>query len=167
MKILSYAAFFLCFSLLTMSMNDNSRMLPNVEVKTLDGKTVKIQDYHKPGNLTILSFWATWCHPCMRELDAISELYPEWQDKYNVQLVAVTIDNARALAKVKPLVLQKGWDYTILSDAKQELQKALNFQVIPQTFLVIKDGRIVYDHSGYTPGDEYQLEDQLKALAGS
>lgn len=166
MKFYSLTAILLSLVILTTSMTDNARMLPSIEVKTLEGKSVNIQDYHTPGKITILSFWATWCHPCMRELDAISELYPEWQEKYDVELVAVTIDNARALAKVKPLVLQKGWDYTILSDARQELQKAMNFQVIPQTFVIAKEGEIVYDHSGYTPGDEYHLEDEIKKIAG-
>jgi peroxiredoxin len=160
-----FAGLLLALGFLTMAMTDNSRQLPDVNIKTLDGKTVNIQTFAGNGKITILSFWATWCSPCKRELDAIAELYPEWQEKYNTELVAVTIDNARALAKVKPLVQQKRWEYTILSDAKQELQQALNFQVIPQTFVVDQQGNIVYEHSGYQPGDEYQLEDKLAELA--
>jgi peroxiredoxin len=99
-------------------------------------------------------------------LDAIAELYPEWKSAYNTQLIAITIDNARALTQVKPLVASKGWPYDILVDSKQELQQSLNFQAIPQTFVIDADGIIVYQHEGYTPGDEYELEKVIKKLAG-
>lgn len=144
----------------------DSKTLPSVEVRTLNGQTVDIQAYAQDGKITVLSFWATWCSPCKKELDAIADLYEYWQEDYDVEIVAITIDTQRALAKVKPMVTAKGWSYTILSDANQQLQNALNFQTIPQTFVVDQNGQIVYSHSGYVPGDEYELEDKLKKLAG-
>jgi thiol-disulfide isomerase/thioredoxin len=152
--------------LLSTAFTPNSNKLPDVMLKTLDGKSVNIQEFSNNEKITILSFWATWCSPCKRELDAISEIYDEWVENYNVELIAITIDNARALAKVKPMVAQKAWDFLILSDVKQELQQALNFQAIPQTFLVDQNGNIVWTHTGYQPGDEYELEDKIKSLAG-
>ncbi|NBC06173.1 MAG: redoxin domain-containing protein [Bacteroidetes bacterium] len=144
----------------------DGKTLPSVEVRTLDGQTIDIQQYAQDGKITVLSFWATWCSPCKKELDAIADLYEYWQEDYDVEIVAITIDTQRALAKVKPMVVAKGWSYTILSDANQQLQNALNFQTIPQTFVVDQNGQIVYSHSGYVPGDEYELEDKLKKLAG-
>ncbi len=141
------------------------RDVPSIPVKTLDGKTVNIQDFANNGKITVLSFWATWCSPCKKELDAIADIYPDWVEEYDMELVAVTIDTQRALAKVPGMVNTKGWEYTILSDANQELQKALNFQTVPQTFVIDQDGVIVYSHSGYVPGDEYELEDKIKELA--
>ncbi len=138
--------------------------LPDVKVKSLKGESVNIKDYATNGKITVLSFWATWCSPCKRELDAISEVYHDWQEEYDMELVAVTIDNARALPKVKPMVETKGWEYTVLSDANEDLKRALNFQTVPMTFLLDQNGTIVYTHSGYNPGDEYELEDKIKAL---
>ncbi len=140
------------------------REVPSVEIKTLDGKTVNIQDYAENGKITVLSFWATWCSPCKKELDAIADIYPDWQEDYDMELVAITIDTRRALAKVPAMVEAKGWEYEVLSDANQELQKALNFQTVPQTFVIDQNGQIVYAHSGYVPGDEYELEDTIKEL---
>jgi len=140
------------------------KSLPSVDVKYLDGKAVNIQDFATNGKITVVSFWATWCSPCKKELDAIADLYPEWQEDYDMELVAVTIDTQRALAKVPAMVESKGWEYTVLSDVNQELQQALNFQTVPQTFLIDQDGNIVYSHTGYVPGDEYELEDKIKAL---
>ncbi len=142
-----------------------TKLLPNISIADLQGKPVNIQEYAKQSKITVLSFWATWCAPCKRELDAISELYPTWSEEYNTRLVAITIDNARALTQVKPLIEEKGWEFDVLSDAKQELQQALNFQAIPQTFVVDEAGNILYQHEGYTPGDEYELEKIIKELA--
>ena len=158
--------FTLSLAVIALSFTESSRQLPNVNVKTLDGKSINIQEYAKNGKITVISFWATWCSPCKRELDAISELYPEWVDQYNVEVIAISTDNARALTKVRPLVEQKGWEFEVLSDSKQELQQALNFQAIPQTFVINQEGEIVSQHEGYKPGDEYHLEDEIKKLAG-
>lgn len=139
------------------------KKLPSIEIKTLEGQQVNIQDYVNKGKPVVLSFWATWCAPCKKELDIISDMYPEWQDQ-GVELIAITIDDARQLAKVPGMVASKGWEYTVLSDSKQELQRALNFQTVPQTFLIDGEGNIVYAHSGYQPGDELELEDKIYAL---
>lgn len=152
------------FALLT-TFAVQAQSIPSVDLKTLEGETVNTSTYIDNGKLTIFSFFATWCTPCKKELDAIADMYEEWQDEYDVELVAITIDDSRQLTKVKPLVAQKGWEYVILSDAKKELMQALNFQTIPQTFIVDQEGNTVYAHSGYAPGDEYELEDKLVELA--
>lgn len=138
--------------------------VPSVEVKTLEGQSVNIQEYAKNGKITVLNFWATWCSPCKRELDAISDVYEDWQDDYNMELLAISIDNARTFTRVKGMVEAKGWDYEVLSDIKRELQQALNFQDVPYTFVIDADGKIAYTHSGYNPGDEDELEEKLKDL---
>jgi peroxiredoxin len=160
------ASLIVCAAVTLAFTGDVSKKLPNVTIADLQGKPVNIVEFANNGKTTVLSFWATWCAPCKRELDAIADLYPTWMSDYNTQLVAITIDNARALTQVKPLIAEKGWEYHVLVDSKQELQQALNFQAIPQTFVVDKHGTIVYQHEGYAPGDEYELEKVLIELAG-
>lgn len=164
MKIMKLVLTATLFSFLCITAGIAQKTLPNVELKTLDGKSVKLEEVVKNGQITILSAWATWCAPCKKELDAIADFYPDWQKDYNVQLVAISIDTQRALSKVAPLVAEKRWEYTVLSDINQQFMNAMGFQAIPQTFLVNQEGKIVYSHNGYVPGDEYELEKEIKKL---
>ncbi|MDH3651046.1 MAG: TlpA family protein disulfide reductase [Saprospiraceae bacterium] len=138
--------------------------LPDVQVRSLDGRTVQLEDFVKDGRITILSFWATWCSPCKKELDAIADVYEDWQSAYDVELIAISVDNARALARVKPMVAEKGWPYMILADPNQALMRALHFQSVPHTILLNQEREIIYSHSGYLPGDEQALEEEIQAL---
>jgi len=140
------------------------KQLPSIPLKTLSGEDVDLQSYAQNGKITVVSFWATWCAPCKRELDAITEVYPEWQEKYNMELIAVTIDGERALSRVAPMVEAKGWKFEVLSDTKEASQLALGFQTIPQTFVVDLDGEIVWSHNGYKEGDEGELEEVVAGL---
>ena len=156
----------LVITIMTAFTTDTARKFPSMDLKELNGSVVNTDDFINNGKLTVVSFWASWCKPCKLELDAIAEIYPDWVEDYDVELVAITIDNARGLSKVPSIVSSKGWEYRVLSDSKQDLQRALNFQSIPQTFLLDKSGNIVFEHNGYQPGNEFELEDIIKEHAG-
>ena len=138
--------------------------LPNIELKTIDGKTFNSQELSKDNKVTVVSLWATWCVPCLKELDAISEIYPDWQAETNVELFAVSVDDSRTVKRVKPLINGKGWDYTILLDTNNDFKRALGAATVPLT-LLIKDNKIVFRHSGYSPGAEYELYEKIKEFS--
>ncbi len=112
----------------------------------------------------MVSFWATWCSPCKKELNNISYLYEDWQEDYNMELVAISIDDVRNTSKVKTYVDGQAWEYDVLLDTNEDLKRMMNFQTVPFTVLINKDGRIVYTHAGYVEGDEFILEEKIKAL---
>jgi len=140
--------------------------LPNLVLKDINGKSKNLADYSKSGKITIVSFWATWCAPCKKELNSINEIYDEWKTKYGLELVAICTDNARNTPKVKPYVDGQGWDYDVIMDINQDFQRAMNVVQIPHTFLLDQTGKIVYQHSGYVEGDEFMLEEKIKLLMG-
>ena len=150
-------AFILTFSLSVIAQKN----IPNTPLKTLDGKITNLQIISENNDLIVVSLWATWCVPCKNELDAISEVYSDWQDETNVTLYAVSVDDSRTIKRVKPLVNGKGWDYEILLDTNNDLKRALGTSTVPLT-LIIKNGKIVYRHSGYTPGSEDNLFEEIK-----
>ena len=108
--------------------------------------------------------WATWCKPCIQEINNMSELMDDWKTKYGVQLVTVSVDNARNTPKVKPFVDGQGWDYDVLLDVNEDLKRALNAPSVPYMIVLDKNGKIVYEHNGYLPGDEFALEEKIKKL---
>lgn len=141
-----------------------SKSVPNAQVKTLEGQSFQTEELGKSGKITVVSFWATWCSPCKKELDAIKDYYGDWQEKYGVELVAVSIDDARTAAKIPAMVSEKGWEYRILLDQNKAFHQAVNATSVPFTLLLDQKGNIAFEHVGYTPGDEVELEAQIKAL---
>jgi cytochrome c biogenesis protein CcmG/thiol:disulfide interchange protein DsbE len=138
--------------------------LPEVTLSDVDGKKINVADLGKTGKLTVFSFWATWCIPCKKELTNIADLYDEWQKKYNVQVVAVSIDDSRSAGKVKPYIESQKWTYQVLLDVNQDLKRAFNIQSVPFTVIVDATGKVVATHSGYVEGDEFVVEEELQKL---
>ncbi len=138
--------------------------LPEVTLKDINGKSVNVAELSNDGKPIIIDFFATWCKPCLRELIAIHEVYEEWQEETGVKLVAVSIDAAHNINRVKPLVNNKGWTYEVLLDPKEELKRALGIQMIPYTLIVDGKGKIVYKHNGYTDGAEEELIEIVRGL---
>jgi cytochrome c biogenesis protein CcmG, thiol:disulfide interchange protein DsbE len=139
--------------------------LPSVMVQTLEGKKVDTKSFSNNGKPIILNFWATWCAPCKKELSAIAENYEEWQKKTGVMLIAVSIDDARTSARVKPYVSGQDWGYEVYLDPNGDLKRALNVNNVPHTFLLNGAGEIVWQHNNYEPGDENELYRKVQELA--
>ncbi len=136
--------------------------LPSVKLKTLEGKTINTAKLNNGGKPFIISFFATWCKPCNRELKAIHEVYPDWQEETGVKLIAVSIDQAQNINKVKPLVDAEEWEYEVLLDPNGEFKRALGVQMIPHVFIVGGDGKIIESRSGYTEGGEKHLIETVR-----
>ena len=137
--------------------------LPNVTIKSLEGKAVNLSTFNKSSKPVIVSFWATWCGPCLKELKAIDKVYEKWQSETGVELVAVSIDDARTKNRVKPQVTGANWKFTVLLDENHELKRAMNVANVPYT-VIVHEGKIVYSHSNYTPGIENDIYKKLKSL---
>ena len=138
--------------------------LPAVTLKTMDGKTVCTDTLSNNGKPIIIDFFATWCKPCNRELNAIHEVYEDWVEETGVKLIAVSIDQAQNINKVKPMVDGYGWEYDVLLDPNSDLRRALGIQMIPYTLVLDGPGKIVYRHNGYTDGEEQELIEVVKKL---
>lgn len=132
----------------------------NVQLKGLDGREMSFEQVIREEGTVVVSFWATWCKPCQSELEALQELKDEWQGKFRV--IAISVDDARASAKVKSLVKGRRWSFEVWQDANMELYKAFNLASIPFV-CIVHNGVVVWKHSGYMPGDEHVvLEKALK-----
>lgn len=142
-----------------------NKKVASVQLKDMGGKTLNTADLGFDGPV-IISFWATWCSPCKRELNAIHDVYPDWQDETGVELVAVSIDDQKTKNMVPLYANGKGWDYLVLMDTNGDFKRAMGVNNVPHTFLLDAEGHIVYSHNNYAPGDEDELyEEVLKLVA--
>ena len=139
--------------------------LPSVKVENRKGEVVNTASLVDGKTPMIISFWAVTCKPCIRELDAINDAMPDWLDEADFRVVAISTDDSRFSAQARAWVEGHGWsDFTVLFDKNQEFMRAMNVSYTPQVFVVDKKGKVVYSHTGYTPGSEQELIDVIKSL---
>lgn len=166
-KLLILSIAIAAFSFLSAQETGTDKVLfkmPSVNVLDMNGKKISTADLNNNGKPYIISFWATWCKPCVKELTTIAEVYEEWQEETGVKLIAVSIDDSRSTAQVKTLVNGKNWDYEILLDANSDFKRAMNVNAVPHTFIVNGKGEIVWQHTSFSEGSELELISLIRKL---
>ena len=116
------------------------------------------------GKPFIISFFALWCKPCLRELAAIHEVYADWQDETGLKLIAISEDQGQDSYKVKPTVNGNGWEYEVILDPNGDFKRAMGVTQIPAIFIIDGNGKIVSSKTGYTDGSEKHLLEEVKKL---
>lgn len=144
--------------------NDNKSKIPVVSVKTMDGKVFNTGAIDNKGKPYIISFWATWCKPCIKELNAIAEYYADWQESTGMKLIAVSIDDVRFSNQVKTLANGNNWDYEVLLDLNSDFKRAMNVNQIPHTFICNGNNEIVWQHTSFAEGGELELINIIKKI---
>lgn len=160
-KLLAFAAL-----LLTAVVLDSGAMaqLPQTQVKDTKGRSVNVAELNNDGKPFVISFFATWCKPCQRELRAIADLYDEWQEETGMKMYIVSIDDAQNTSKVKPMVDAEGWEYEVLLDPNSDFFRAMGLQTVPHVLVIDGNGKVAYTHSGYTDGAETELIEVIRKL---
>lgn len=144
---------------------DTGRSIPSVDLKNLKGEIVKTDELSNDGKPMIIDFWATWCKPCVQELNIIQENYADWQAETGVKVIAVSTDDARNSSKVPAFVNGRAWDFEVLLDPNGDFKRSMNVNNIPHTFLIDGSGKIVWQHASFEPGDEDHLFELVKKLS--
>ncbi len=142
-----------------------SQTIPSVDIKTLTGEIFNTSSIDNEGKPMVISFFALWCKPCMRELTAINDVYTDWQDETGVKVVAISIDDARSVANVKPTVDGNGWEFEFYSDVNGDFKRAMGVNMIPHVFVVDGEKKVVYQHTSYAEGGENELFEIIKKVA--
>jgi cytochrome c biogenesis protein CcmG, thiol:disulfide interchange protein DsbE len=132
-------------------------------LNTADGGTVNFHDTLAKGPV-VISFWATWCKPCLKEMSHLNRMAGEYEGQ--VTFLAVNADNSKSVAKVAPFLSAKGYNNLVVPlDTGAELSSLLQVTgIVP--FLIVFDGqgREIYRHVGYKEGDEEELQHEIENL---
>lgn len=166
MKKLALLLIGFTFTLTAVAQEDNKeegKQVASVQLEDMEGNVVNTADLGLDGPV-IISFWATWCSPCKRELNTIHEEYIDWQEETGVTLVAVSVDNEQTKSRVPIYVNGKGWEYLVLMDPNGDFKRAMGVNNVPHTFLLDENGNVVYSHNNYADGDEIELYEHLLDL---
>ncbi len=140
--------------------------LPDTQVKDVNtGKKVAFGETFEKGKVTLVSFWATWCVPCKKEIKNIREKMAAWKQEADFNYVTVSIDESRAEGLVRSYAKSQGWDFPYYIDPNSDLKRSLNFQTVPFTLIVDKNGKVAYMHTGYEEGGENEVFEKVKELA--
>jgi cytochrome c biogenesis protein CcmG, thiol:disulfide interchange protein DsbE len=161
---------FICFLTSLQVASAQDKTIPtSLKLKKIDGNEwIDLTEQLNTEGATIISFWATWCKPCLSELNAIQEEYEAWQKDTKVKLIAISIDDSRSSDRVKGFVKTRGWDFEVLVDLNGDANRALGVNsVVPYTFILDKDKKIVYTHTSYLAGDEQKYLEIITQIANN
>ncbi len=157
--VLAAAGLFLALGL-------HAQELPNTQIKDLEsGKKVPFNSIIEKGKVNVISFWATWCIPCKKEIKNIANALPAWKKEADFNFITVSIDESRAEGVARTYAKQQGWSFPFYIDPNSDLKRSLNFQSVPYTLIIDKNGKVAFTHIGYEEGGEAQVLAKIKELA--
>ena len=128
---------------------------------TLEGKPVLVTDY--PGKAVIVSYWATWCSFCLKELDTLNNIQKAASDR--VQVVTINIESNQVFRKVAKAL--SPFKILVLYDPDKKGRKAYGVTGIPHMIIIGKDGRIDTVRIGYTEKDLDGIVDSINRAIGA
>lgn len=152
-------------SLLPLRLVAQNTQRATLPLDNIDGTSTKLTDHLKKGPV-YLTFWALWCTPCKQELRALKTFVEESGDQA-FTIVAVNQDNPKSLAKVKAYARSQRYPFPVVLDPNQQLFKIFNGQNLPFSVLLDKDGNVVTTRTGYLPGDEKEIQEEIMSLVKS
>ena len=130
----------------------------------LNNEEIRFSEIYSNGP-ALVNFWALWCKPCRAEMKHLQSIFEKYQDK-GFTIIGVNQDTPRSMAKVKSFVSSHGVTFPIVTDPDKEIFQLFNGQSIPLSILYNEKGEVTYTHVGYLPGDEIELEKEVKKVLG-
>ncbi|MFQ5869211.1 MAG: TlpA disulfide reductase family protein [Candidatus Zixiibacteriota bacterium] len=150
------------FLLVSSASAGEKKVAHNFILKSLEGEQVELEKLYGIGPIYI-SFWATWCKPCVEELLIMQRIYERHKDK-GFLLLGINEDKAMGLSKVKSFVRGKRFSFPVLLDPDGDVSRKYRVFALPYSVLLDSQGEIVYTGYGFKPGDEVAIEEKIENL---
>ncbi len=124
---------------------------------SLDGKNHTLSSYR--GKVVLVDFWASWCGPCKAMIPHAVELYNQYKNQ-GLMVLGVGLDDEASLRK---FVAKTPISYPVLV-GRSETGRTFGVSAIPTSLILDRKGNIAFRHTGFYPGMESTLEDEIKVL---
>ena len=159
---LCFCLFFTGLSLWAVEKKTSLKKAAQFTIKDSRGKKFNLDKELKKGPM-VISFWATWCAPCLKELKIMKSYYKPYE-KAGVQFIAISIDDHKTASKVPAVVKSHRLPYKILLDPNKHAFSRFQGRYPPLTIVIDQSGDILYYHIGYKKGEEKGLIKVLDQL---
>jgi peroxiredoxin len=136
---------------------------PDFSLEDIDGNVIELDALLEEGPV-FMSYWALWCTMCIKEFDALRPYYDEFES-LGINVLAVSVDKARNVPKVKPFAKSHKWEYIVVLDPENTMRDLYHVQAMPTSFIINQDKKIVFTHQGYKPGDEELIVEKIRGLS--
>ena len=146
--------FFLFFSFVF-----SQEINPNLTLKSIRGQNIKLKEYLSKGPI-LINFWATWCAPCIKEMVYLEEFENKYKNN-GFSVISISVDSQKSFSQVRSYIKTKKYTFDVFLDPNMQIFKKLNGNLMPTNILVDRNGKIIWRHYGYLPGDEKKMEEQI------
>ena len=151
----------LIISLILSSFLVGQNKVPNIKLKKMNGKSVMLNSYLSKGPV-LINFWATWCAPCKKEMVYLDQFEKKYS-KMGFSILAISTDSQKSLSQVRSYIWAKKYKFDVFLDPNSQTFKKLNGNIMPTNVLIGSDGSILWRHYGYLPGDEINMEAEIRS----
>lgn len=134
---------------------------PDFNLPTLKGGKVQLSQHR--GEVVYVDFWATWCAPCRKSLPWMEQMHEKYKD-LGFTIIGVSMDGKREVTE--KFIKANGVNFTIARDPKGKIADVFGVRGMPSSYLIDRNGKIIYSHEGFRDSDKGALEQHFKqALA--
>ena len=151
--------FFIFYLFLSFLISQN--VSPSLTLKKMNGRSVKLSEYLNKGPV-LINFWATWCSPCKKEMVFLDEFERRYKDN-GLSILSISIDSQKSLSHVRSYIRANNYTYDVFLDPNRQVFKKLNGNLMPTNVLIDKNGKVLWRHYGYIPGDEKNMDLELRS----
>ena len=151
--------FFIFYLFLSFLISQN--VSPSLTLKKMNGKSVKLSEYLNKGPV-LINFWATWCSPCKKEMVFLNQFERRYKDN-GLSILSISIDSQKSLSHVRSYIRANNYTYDVFLDPNMQVFKKLNGNLMPTNVLIDKNGKVLWRHYGYIPGDEKNMDLELRS----